>query len=63
MDGRPKRIKKFAFTSVWVYNRLRMDGALLHLSISVVALTGNTDDDDDYDNYNDNDNDNDNDNK
>ena len=28
MDGRPKRIKKFAFTSVCVYNRLRVDGAL-----------------------------------
>ena len=25
--GRPKRIKKFAFTSVCVYNRLRVDGA------------------------------------
>ena len=29
MDGRPKRIKKFAFTIVGVYNRLRVDGALL----------------------------------
>ena len=29
MDGRPKRIKKFAFTSVCVYNRLRVDGALV----------------------------------
>ena len=28
MDGRPKRIKKFAFTSVCVYIRLRVDGAL-----------------------------------
>ena len=28
MDGRPKRIKKFAFTIVCVYNRLRVDGAL-----------------------------------
>ena len=28
MDGRPKRIKKFAFTSVCIYNRLRVDGAL-----------------------------------
>ena len=28
MDGRPKRIKKFASTSVCVYNRLRVDGAL-----------------------------------
>ena len=26
VDGRPKRIKKFAFTSVCVYNRLRVDG-------------------------------------
>ena len=29
MDGRPKRIKKFAFTSVCVYNRLRVDGTLV----------------------------------
>ena len=28
VDGRPKRIKKFAFSSVCVYNRLRVDGAL-----------------------------------
>ena len=28
VDGRPKHIKKFAFTSVFVYNRLRVDGAL-----------------------------------
>ena len=28
VDGRPKRIKKFAFTSVCVYNRLRVDGVL-----------------------------------
>ena len=28
VDGRPKRIKEFAFTTVCVYNRLRMDGAL-----------------------------------
>ena len=27
MDGRPKRIKKFAFTIVCIYNRLRVDGA------------------------------------
>ena len=27
MDGRPKRIKKFAFTIVCVYNRLPVDGA------------------------------------
>ena len=28
VDGRSKRIKKFAFTIVCVYNRLRVDGAL-----------------------------------
>ena len=28
VDRRPKRIKKFAFTSVCVYNCLRVDGAL-----------------------------------
>ena len=28
VDGRPKCIKKFAFTSVCVYNRLCVDGAL-----------------------------------
>ena len=28
-DGRAKRIKKFAFTSVCVYNRLRVDGAVV----------------------------------
>ena len=28
VDGRPKRIKKFAFTSVCVYNRRRVDRAL-----------------------------------
>ena len=33
VDGRPKRIKKFAFTSVCVYNRLRVDGALAILRI------------------------------
>ena len=27
VDRRPKRIKKFAFTCVCVYNRLRVDGA------------------------------------
>ena len=31
VDGRPKRIKKFAFTSVGVYNRLRVDGASVYL--------------------------------
>ena len=29
VDGRPKRIKKFTFTIVCVYNRLRVDGALV----------------------------------
>ena len=28
VDGRSKRIKKFAFTFVCVYNRLRVDGTL-----------------------------------
>ena len=28
VDGRPKGIKKFPFTSVCVYNRRRVDGAL-----------------------------------
>ena len=28
VEGRPKRIKKFAFTSVCVYSRLRVDRAL-----------------------------------
>ena len=32
MDGRPKRIKMFAFTSVCVYNRLRVDGAFEYKS-------------------------------
>ena len=27
VDGRPKRIKMFPFTSVCIYNRLRVDGA------------------------------------
>ena len=30
VDGRPKRIKKFAFTSVCVYNRLRVNGAWVY---------------------------------
>ena len=29
MDRRPKCLKKFAFSSVCVYNRLRVDGALV----------------------------------
>ena len=33
MDGRPKRIKKFAFTIVCVYNRLRVDGALVYFEL------------------------------
>ena len=31
VEGRPKRIKKFAFTSVCVYNRLRVDRAWVSL--------------------------------
>ena len=39
MDERPKRIKKFAFTIVCVYNRLRVDGAsLCHLADCVKKL-------------------------
>ena len=33
VDGRPKRIKKFAFTSVCIYNRLRVDGASFRFNI------------------------------
>ena len=32
VDGRRKRMKKFAFTSVCVYNRLRVGGALAFLA-------------------------------
>ena len=39
MDGRPKRIKKFAFTSVCVYNRLRVDGASSFCTVLVVHCT------------------------
>ena len=41
VDGRPKRIKKFAFTNVFVYNRLRVDGAygVLRPRILLVLLT------------------------
>ena len=35
VDGRPKCIKKFAFTRVCVYNRLRVDGALDWLRLSL----------------------------
>ena len=40
VDGRPKRVKKFAFTIVCVYNRLRVDGALvaIHSSLSNLPL-------------------------
>ena len=34
VDGRPKRIKKFAFTIVFVYNRLRVDGAYKHAPVN-----------------------------
>ena len=39
MDGRPKRIKKFAFTIVCFCNRLRVDGALI-FSFSEVEILG-----------------------
>ena len=35
VDGRSKRIKKFAFTIVCVYNRLRVDGALFRFVFSL----------------------------
>ena len=38
MDGRPKCIKKFAFTSVCVYNCLRVDGALMKLYSSKLII-------------------------
>ena len=47
VDGRPKRIKKFAFTSVCVYNRLRVDGApksiatLSQYSVTTVLSSSN----------------------
>ena len=34
VDARPKRIKNFAFTSVCVYNRLLVDGALVCSSVN-----------------------------
>ena len=34
VDGRPKHIKKFAITSVCIYNRLRVDGASMFPSTS-----------------------------
>ena len=34
VDGRPKRIKKFAFTIVCVYNRLRVDGTYVTSLVS-----------------------------
>ena len=37
VEGRPKRIKKFAFTIVCVYNRLRVEGALASVSICPVT--------------------------
>ena len=38
VDGRPKRIKKFAFTIVCVYNRLRVDGALVYGVVVAVPV-------------------------
>ena len=40
MDGRPKRIKKFAFTSICVYNRLRVDGALIRARGATLKVGG-----------------------
>ena len=40
VDGRPKRTKKFAFTIVCVYNRLRVDGALV--SFAIECISGHT---------------------
>ena len=37
VDGRPKRIKKFAFTSVCVYNRLRVDGASVATAVRAAS--------------------------
>ena len=34
VDGRPKRIKKFAFTIACVYNRLRVDGASVNFHLA-----------------------------
>ena len=61
MDGRPKRIKKFARASICVYNRLRVDGAIdtIHSGRppksstrtgleKVVEKAGFTSNDDDY---------------
>ena len=43
VDGRPKRIKKFAFTIVCVYNRLRVDGAWVSFPpSSYCSLTGDS---------------------
>ena len=42
VDGRPKRIKNFAFTSVCVYNRLRVDRALPVLPLLAIIQVINT---------------------
>ena len=42
MDGRPKRIKKFAFTSVCVYNRLRVDGASVVIDCIILLFIINS---------------------
>ena len=39
VDGRPKRIKKFAFTSVCVYNRLCVDGVIDQLDEGCAELS------------------------
>ena len=38
VDGRPKRIRKFALTSFGVYNRLRVDGASIFVYFSSAIL-------------------------
>ena len=40
VDRRPKRIKKYAFTSVCVFNRFRVDGALSPISPCATSLYG-----------------------
>ena len=42
VDGRPKRIKKFAFTSVCVYNRLRVDGAVVVIDCIILLFIINS---------------------
>ena len=40
VDGRPKRIIKFAFTSVCVYNRLRVDGDYKSIKLTSQFMGG-----------------------